>query len=100
MGEIAHVADGPSGFTHYPGTGFPAAYDNHFFLADFRGASVNSGIHTLVVKEKGAGYEMVDESHFFWHILATSVDFSPDGRMFVSDWVRGWPQSALGRSQW
>jgi quinoprotein glucose dehydrogenase len=94
---IAHVGDGPSGFSYYPGTGFPDSYKGHFFLADFRGASVNSGIHTLAVEQNGAGYKMVDESHFFWHILATDVQFSPDGRMYVSDWVRGWPQSALGR---
>ncbi|MDB6023583.1 MAG: hypothetical protein JWQ04_3440, partial [Pedosphaera sp.] len=94
---VAHLADGPSGFTHYPGTGFPAAYQDHFFLCDFRGASVNSGVHSFAVKEKGAGFEVVDHNKFFWGILSTDADFSPDGQLFVSDWVRGWPQSALGR---
>lgn len=94
---VAHIADGPSGFTHYPGTGFPESYDDHFFLCDFRGASVNSGVHAFGVKPKGAGFEMVDHTRFFWHILATDVEFSPDGRMFVSDWIQGWDQTAKGR---
>ncbi len=94
---VAYIADGPSGLAHYPGTGFPAAYDDHFFLCDFRGASVNSGVHSFGVKPKGAGFDMIDHTLFFWHILATDTDFSPDGQLFVTDWVRGWPQSALGR---
>ncbi|MDB6068720.1 MAG: hypothetical protein JWR26_4928 [Pedosphaera sp.] len=94
---VAHVADGPSGFTHYPGTGFPDAYKDHFFLCDFRGASSGSGVHTFGVKPKGAGFEMVDHSHFFWNILSTDVEFGPDGQMYVADWVQGWPQSGLGR---
>ena len=94
---IAHLGNGPSGIAHYPGTGFSEAYADHFFLADFRGASANSGIHSFAFKPSGASYELIDHTNFFWHILATDVDFSPDGRMYVSDWVRGWPQSQLGR---
>ncbi|HEX3798339.1 MAG TPA: HEAT repeat domain-containing protein [Verrucomicrobiae bacterium] len=94
---IAYLGDGPSGLAHNPGIGFPPAYDDHFFLCDFRGASVNSGVHSFGVSAKGAGFTMIDHDHFFWHILATDCDFSPDGQLFVTDWVRGWPQSALGR---
>lgn len=95
---IAHMADGPAGLAHYPGTGFPAKYQDHFFLCDFRGAPVNSGVHSFAVKENGAGFEVVDHEKFFWnHVLATDCDFSPDGQLFVTDWVRGWTPPGLGR---
>ena len=94
---VGHVGNGPSGFTHYPGVGFPEKYRDHFFLADFRGASANSGIHSIALQQKGAGFEVTEDDHFLWQILATDCDFSPDGQFYVSDWVRGWPQSQLGR---
>lgn len=94
---VGHIASGPSGIAHYPGTGFPEMYRDHFFLCDFRGSPANSGVHSFAVKEDGAGFEMVHPTHFFWHILATDVKFSPDGRMFVSDWVQGWDAIGLGR---
>jgi quinoprotein glucose dehydrogenase len=93
----AHVATGPSGIAHYPGTGFPDKYKDHFLLSDFRGSAANSGVHGFGVKEVGAGFEMVDHTEFLWSILATDVKFSPDGRMFVADWVRGWDAIGLGR---
>jgi quinoprotein glucose dehydrogenase len=94
---IAHIADGPSGLAHYPGAGFPEAYRDHFFLSDFRGSPVNSGVHSFAVKNNGAGFTMVDATHFFWGILATDCQFSPDGRLFVSDWVEGWKAGGQGR---
>jgi quinoprotein glucose dehydrogenase len=94
---VGHIASGPSGIAHYPGTGFPEMYRDHFFLCDFRGSPANSGVHGFALKEDGAGFEMADPTHFFWHILATDVKFSPDGRMFVSDWVQGWDAVGLGR---
>ena len=94
---VAHIAQGPAGITHYPGTGFPESLKDHLFLCDYKGASPNSGIHSFAVKPKGAGYEMVDHTNFFWRILATDVNFSPDGRLFVSDWVAHWPVTDKGR---
>ena len=94
---IAHIAVGPSGIAHYPGTGFSEKYKDHLFLCDFRGSPAESGIHGFGVKEKGAGYEMADHTEFFWNILATDVKFSPDGRMFVADWVQGWDAIGVGR---
>lgn len=94
---VAHIAQGPAGFTHYPGTGFPDSLKDHFFLCDYKSASPNSGIHSFAVKPKGAGFEMVDHTNFFWRILATDVNFSPDGRLFVADWVAHWPVTDKGR---
>ena len=27
---------------------------------------------------------------FVWSVLATDVDFGPDGALYFSDWVEGW----------
>src|SRR5262249_21371775 len=87
---VANIADGPAGLVYYPGTGLPKKYDGHFFLADFRGDPAQSGIRSFAVKPKGAGFEMVDAAQPFWGVLATDVDFGPDGALYISDWVSGW----------
>ncbi|MDB6124453.1 MAG: hypothetical protein JWQ71_3446 [Pedosphaera sp.] len=94
---VAHIANGPAGFAHYPGTGFPSWLNDHFFLCDYKGASVNSGIHSFAVKPNGAGFKMVGHTNFIWGILASHVDFSPDGQMFIADWVAHWPKTDKGR---
>ena len=94
---IINIADGPSGLTHYPGVGLPERYQDHFFLADFRGGAANSGIRSFAMKPKGAAFELVDSHEFLWSILATDVDFGPDGRMYVADWVETWEGAGKGR---
>ena len=94
---VANVGDGPSGLTHYPGVGLSDRYEGHFFLCDFRGTPNNSGVRSFAVKPKGAGFDLVDSHEFLWSILATDVDFTPDGRLVVSDWVNGWNGEGKGR---
>jgi quinoprotein glucose dehydrogenase len=94
---IANIASGPSGITHYPGTGLPEKYQGHFFLSDFRGGSGASGIHTFTLKPKGASFELVGAEQFVWNVLATDVDFGVDGGIYISDWVEGWGLPGKGR---
>jgi quinoprotein glucose dehydrogenase len=94
---ITNISDGPSGLVHDPGTGLPAKYRDHFFLADFRGGAGNSGIRSFANKPKGAGFELVDAEQPIWSVLATDVDFGPDGAMYISDWVNGWNKPGKGR---
>jgi len=94
---VAYIADGPSGLVHYPGTGFPDSYQDRFFLCDFKGAPVGSGIHCFGVEPDGATFKMVGRTNFFWNVLASDVEFSPDGHMFVTDWVGGWTSQGQGR---
>ena len=94
---IAHFAHGPSGLAYYPGTGLDEKYRGHFFLADFRGQASNSGIRTFSLIPKGASFELVNAEEFIWSILATDVDFGPDGSVYVSDWVDGWDGTGKGR---
>jgi len=94
---MINMSSGPSGLVYYPGTGFSKEYDNHFFLCDFRGAPANSGIWSFSFKKDGAGFSMQNPKQFLWSILATDVDFGPDGSMYVSDWVNGWNKPGKGR---
>jgi quinoprotein glucose dehydrogenase len=89
---VGVVARGPCGVTYYPGTGLPASYDGHFFLCDFPG-----GIHTFAVRPKGAAYELGEVKPFLWEAWPTDAKFGPDGRLYMCDWVHGFPMTGKGR---
>ena len=95
---IANVSDGPSGLAYDPGVStLPAAFKNHFFLVDFRGSSGSSGIRSFAVEPEGASFKLVDSKQFVWSVLATDVDFGPDGGLYFCDWVEGWDKPQKGR---
>ena len=94
---IANLADGPAGFTSYPGTGFGPAWNGRFVLVDFRGAADISGLHSFSLEPKGASYELAGAERFLWNVLATDADFGPDGALWVLDWVEGWTKTGQGR---
>ena len=94
---VAHIASGPSGFVHYPGTGLDERYDDHFFLCDFTGSPKHSRVLSFAVEPDGAGYRVADLHPFVTGILCTDVDFGWDGRMYISDWVEGWYGNSNGR---
>ena len=94
---VANVSDGPSGLTYDPGVStLPATFKNHFFLVDFRGSSSSSGIRSFAVEPEGASFKLVDSKQFVWSVLATDVDFGPDGGLYFCDWVEGWNKTAEG----
>ncbi|MFN9267247.1 MAG: HEAT repeat domain-containing protein [Planctomycetaceae bacterium] len=94
---ITNLADGPSGLTYAPGVGFGPETAGRFFLCDFRGAFAGSGIRVVKVEHRGAGYEVTENRQFLWRVLATDVDFGPDGALWLSDWVEGWDGPGKGR---
>ena len=75
----------------------PTQYENHFFLVDFRGSSGSSGIRSFALEPEGASFKLVDSKQFVWSVLATDVDFGPDGALYFSDWVEGWDKPNKGR---
>ena len=95
---LVNLSDGPSGLTYNPGvTLLPSKYAKHFFLADFRGSSNLSGLRSFTVRPNGAAFELGESEQFLWGMLATDVDFGPDGALYVSDWVEGWNLTGKGR---
>ncbi len=95
---LMNLSDGPSGLTFDPGvTLLPPRFKDHFFLADFRGGAGQSGVRSFAVEPNGASFKVVDAQQPFWSLLATDVDFGPDGALYVSDWVDGWNKTGKGR---
>ena len=94
---IANFTDGPSGFVHDIGVGLPERFRGCFFLCDFRGGASYSGVHALRFDRAGAGYTLASVDKVIWNVLATDVDFAPDGSLCVLDWVTGWNKTGKGR---
>ena len=94
---ITNFTDGPSGLVYYPGTGFGDSLENRFLVCDFRGGPSNSGIRSFTLDPDGAFYELASDDQPIWNVLATDVAFSPDGALYVSDWVDGWDGLGKGR---
>ncbi len=94
---VAVLGDGPSGLCYHPGTGLGGRWTNHFFLADFRGGPANSGIRSFAVEPRGASFRLINSDTWVWQVLATDVDFGPDGAVYLTDWVNGWGQTGKGR---
>ncbi len=95
---IVNIPDGPSGVAHYPGTGLPAEYDDHFFICGFKGSSARSSVSMLRVAENGAGFSVVNPaSEFLGSVQATDIAFGPDSNLYFSEWGEGWEGSGRGR---
>lgn len=101
IGTIGH---GPAGIAHYPGTGLPAEWRDHFFVCDFPG-----GVRTFTLEEKGAGYVIPEplvalhgngyelRDKLAWGFYPTDVDFGVEGGIYVLDWVRDLEKPGKGR---
>ncbi len=94
---IANLTSGPSGLTHYPGTGLSQDYAGRFFLCDFRGGASYSNVVSFALERRGAGFALTDSAVFLDGVLATDVDFGPDSSLYVLDWVHGWGMTGKGR---
>jgi quinoprotein glucose dehydrogenase len=94
---LANITHGPSGLTHYPGTGLADRYADNFFLCDFRGGPGYSGVHSFGLIPKGASFEVGPTEHFVWNCLPTDIEFGPGGGLYFTDWVTGWGKPGRGR---
>jgi quinoprotein glucose dehydrogenase len=94
---VCNIEDGPSGLTYYPGTGLDPKYAGHFFITHFKGSIARSGIQTYTLKQNGATFAPTSSQQFMGGVLPTDVTFGPDGKLYLLDWVDGWPKSNKGR---
>ena len=93
----AQLTNGPSGLTSNPGAGFLASEAGRFLICDYRGSAANSGIWSFAMKPKGAGMELSDARQFVWGVAATDVEYSWDGKIYISDFITGWVSHEDGR---
>ena len=72
-------------------------YAGHFFITHFKGSIARSGIQTYTLKQNGATFTPTSSQQFMGGVLPTDVTFGPDGKLYLLDWVDGWPKSQKGR---
>ena len=93
----ALLTAGPSGLTYHPGAGFLESEKGRFLICDYKGGAASSGIWSFEMEPDGAGMKMTDAREFLWGVAATDVEYSFDGRVFVTDFVNGWQSHDNGR---
>jgi quinoprotein glucose dehydrogenase len=94
---LANFVNGPTGMLYNPGTALSPKYKNTFFVAEFVGNPARSGVHSFTLKPTGASFQLDKHQRILGNVLATGLDFGPDGAMYVADWVNGWGTKDYGR---
>ncbi len=94
---IANYVNGPTGMVYNPGTALAPRWRNTFFVVEFIGDPARSGVHAFKLKPKGASFELTHTEHMVDGLLATGMDFGPDGALYLADWIDGWGTKDRGR---
>ncbi|NRB50144.1 MAG: HEAT repeat domain-containing protein [Saprospiraceae bacterium] len=94
---IKNYHNGPTGMLYNPGTALGPQWENHFFIAEFVGNPSRSNIHAFKMKPSGAGFDFDSETLVMNGVLATGMDFGPDGALYFGDWINGWGTKDYGR---
>ena len=94
---IANFVNGPTGMLYNPGTALNAEWNKTFFVVEFVGNPARSGIHSFKLNPKGSTFELGETKKVLGNILATGIDWSPDGSMMIADWIDGWGTKDIGR---
>jgi putative membrane-bound dehydrogenase-like protein len=94
---IQNYINGPTGMVYNPGTALAEKWKNTFFVASFVGNPTRSGIHAFQLEPDGASFKMSQTENIMSGILATGLDFGPDGSLYFADWIDGWNTKNDGR---
>ncbi|MDF9797385.1 quinoprotein glucose dehydrogenase [Catalinimonas alkaloidigena] len=94
---IQNYVNGPTGMLYNPGTALSSKWKNTFFVAEFAGTPTRSGIHAFKLQAEGATFKLGNTEKILGNVLATGLDFGPDGSMYVADWIDGWNTKDYGR---
>ena len=89
---LKNVGRGPSGLTHYPGTGDIFPNNGSFLMCDYP-----AGVRHVYVQPNGATFKVVEDSQLPTEgKTITDVTWGYDGRLYLSDWGGGWKPNPNG----
>lgn len=98
-GQPAHITPplsnysvGPGGFKYNPGTALNERYKDFFFCVQFPVKKITA----FKAQPKGAYFEMIDEHVFHSGLMASAVNFSPNGGIYIADWDGMWSPNEKG----
>ncbi|EAZ82888.1 HEAT repeat domain-containing protein [Algoriphagus machipongonensis] len=94
---ILNYVNGPTGMVYNPGTALGDKWKNTFFVASFVGNPTASGIHAFKLEPDGASFKLAETEKVMGGVLATGLDFGPDGALYFADWINGWNTKNSGR---
>jgi len=94
---IQNYVNGPTGLVYNPGTGLGEEFENHFFVAEFRGSPGNSPVHAFMMEPEGAGFKLGKSRKVIEGVLPTGLDFGPEGALYFGDWINGWGPKGKGK---
>ena len=94
---IANFVNGPTGMLYNPGTALNDKWNKTFFVVEFVGNPARSGIHSFKLNPKGSTFELGETKKVLGNVLATGIDWAPDGSMMIGDWIDGWGTKDIGR---
>jgi quinoprotein glucose dehydrogenase len=87
---IAHVGNGPSGFTFLTGDALPDDLRGRFLLTNYSGAATASNSFLVSFTPAGAGFKTTAVTELVKGIAAADVALGYDGRLFFADFGGGW----------
>ena len=94
---LLNFSNGPSGLTYQPGTGISNGCENSFLICDYKGGGAASGIWAFGIESEGAGMRVIEPRKWNWGAAVTDVEFGYDGKVYVTDFVKGWKSHNDGR---
>lgn len=87
---LAHVGNGPSGFTFLTGEALPDDLRGRFLLTNYSGAAEASNSFLVGFTNAGAGFKTTEVRELVRGIAAADVALGYDGRLFLADFGGGW----------
>ncbi|MEM7658477.1 MAG: PVC-type heme-binding CxxCH protein [Bacteroidota bacterium] len=94
---VLNYHSGPTSILYNPGTALGSKWANRFIMGEFTGTPARSHVYAFDLQPKGAGFEFKGEEMMVGGILATGMDFGPDGSLYMADWIDGWGTKDYGR---